>query len=358
MNWIRHGAVAWCALFVACGGSTNDRAGSSTGDGGGSGKDAGQSAATTGGAAEAGGTSGAGGTSSAGGTTGSGAVYTGGRRANYGATTGAGPDGGVDCTGRGPFCDPPPDPEPPGKALCGGVECTDGQACCLNTLKCYDPANKAAACPTRVPSTPDPNGRPACASNADCAADEYCETNGYAVGGRSLCGGTGFCQSRSNCGVSQGMEYCGCDGRTYPNVQTACYYGTRIAQPGACGSQQTIGGGGASSGRTFTVCGADSQCPSGSRCCAITGLCYTDAEAGLCAYPPEGTSRACLTNADCFSDTEYCAGTGCGTPGGCKSVGQCGALLKPVCGCDSQTYVNADCAASKGVRVKSDGECP
>ena len=175
--------------------------------------------------------------------------------------------------------------------------------------------------------------------------------------GGAVCGGAGFCQSRTNCGTSAGSVYCGCDGRTYPNIQTACFYGVRTSNMGACGSEQLIGGGGRSGGRKLTLCGADSQCPDGQSCCALTGLCYEKADAALCAYPPEGTSRACLTNADCFTEDEFCDGAGCTGPGGCKRYGACGALLKPVCGCDRQTYVNAECASSKGVRVASDGEC-
>jgi hypothetical protein len=131
----------------------------------------------------------------------------------------------------------------------------------------------------------------------------------------------------------------------------------RIANPGACGSVQLLGGGGSSAGKAVTLCGSDSQCPGGEHCCPITGLCYAEAEAALCAYPPEGSSRVCLTNDDCNADSEYCSAAGCDGPGGCKPLENCGALLKPVCGCDSQTYVNAECASSKGVRVASDGEC-
>ncbi len=133
----------------------------------------------------------------------------------------------------------------------------------------------------------------------------------------------------------------------------------RPAARGACGSTVQLGLGGSSAGIAVTLCGSDSQCPSGQHCCGITGTCFDAAHAALCVLPPPGTSRACLTDADCPFEGDYCSGDGCDSPGGCKAAtGSCGPLLAPVCGCDGQAYVNAQCADSVGMRVASTGACP
>jgi hypothetical protein len=131
----------------------------------------------------------------------------------------------------------------------------------------------------------------------------------------------------------------------------------RAVTSGECGKTVNIGQGGNSAGISRTLCGQDSQCASSERCCAITGFCYAEEKAALCALPPEGTTRPCLSNADCLTESEFCDGAGCDGPGGCKPFGTCGAVLEPVCGCDGKSYVNAPCAASAGVRVASRGQC-
>jgi hypothetical protein len=143
---------------------------------------------------------------------------------------------------------------------------------------------------------------------------------------------------------------------TYPNLQTACLAGVRTVGGDKCGTTINLGHGGTSAGVTRTLCGQDSQCPSGERCCHLTGFCFDDAHAALCAMPPEGTNYPCITNEDCLPG-DFCDAPSCDGPGGCKPIGFCDALLEPVCGCDGKTYVNPPCAASKGVRVASEGEC-
>lgn len=145
---------------------------------------------------------------------------------------------------------------------------------------------------------------------------------------------------------------CACDGNTYANPQTACAAGVPVAHQGACGEEIEYGY------ETRIPCARDDQCPSGSFCCGTRGICITEVRADLCAEPPEGTRSPCAEDGDCFPE-EYCAGPGCsGGPGGCVSPsGECGSELAPVCGCDGVTYLNAECAAGEGVRVRSDGEC-
>jgi len=245
----------------------------------------------------------------------------------------------------------------------------------MTSGECFDPETSAAACP-RPPADHDQQGRRTCSSSAHCDPLFFCDLD-YG----ELCGSVGHCQQISNCGSCGGGDnpsfcrICGCDGNTYPNVQTACRAGTAIAYQGAgCGETVQEGSGGAagaagsagSSGssnlppRIITPCGTNDDCTqTGELCCPITNRCYPKDDAGQCAEPPEGTRFPCTSNAQC-QDYEYCAGEGCGTPGGCKQreSGQCGVIFDPTCGCDGVSYTSGDCAIQSGTRVKSDGQCP
>jgi hypothetical protein len=243
-------------------------------------------------------------------------------------------------------------------SLCGGAVCAGDEACCLLTFQCFNPATHPEAC--RVPdNTSGPNGTTSCVSNADCAADEMC------AGINHGCGGLGYCTSRNNCGscatdsLGSPCTLCGCDGVTYVGGQDACAAGVRVAtMNGGCGENQTLGGGGAGgSVVTITYCGHDAQCPPGDVCCARTGECFDPDRPALCDQPESSESyRGCYTNADCYYGS--CIGAGCEGPGGCRDPGgPCSPVLRPVCGCDGQTYTNAECAESAGMRVASEGEC-
>jgi len=389
------------ALVVACGGSSKHET-SSGGNSGSSGDSSGASGTGGNGKGGSGATTSKGGTSGTGVGGGNGAapgaggdLPGGGGAAGSvpsGGGTGAFPGGGGDfgglpgtgAAGSGTFgqicnedgCflgDPNVMPiDPLGPIHCGGEECAKGEACCNSSGKCFNPMDDSEACP-RPPADDDPEGRRTCTSSAHCDELFYC-----ALDYNQLCGGVGHCQPISNCGSCGGggdgpnpCRLCGCDGNTYPNVQTACLAGTSIAYQGAgCGETIQEGGAAGASGaggssnsppHVVTPCGTNDDCTvDGEECCTITNRCYPTSDPGQCAQPPEGTRFPCTSNAQC-RQYEMCAGEGsCGSPGGCVSVdeGQCGIVYKLVCGCDGTTYTSADCARLSGVRVKSEGECP
>ena len=233
--------------------------------------------------------------------------------------------------------------------FCAGSPCAPNEDCCLVDGTCFDPVADPGAC--AAPTTPGRRGLTSCTASSQCNPGEYCAT-------QELCLGPGLCQSLTNCGSSSGMPMCGCDGVTYPDVQTACAVGVTIVGPGECGKPQVIGAGGSSAGKTVTYCATAAQCAAGEACCSITGQCHDASEPALCAFPPEGTTFPCVDDSQCYEGYEYCHGDGCSGPGGCKAIpSTCSGELEPVCGCDGQSYVNAGCAAAAGVRVDHPGEC-
>lgn len=240
-----------------------------------------------------------------------------------------------------------------GPAVCNGVECANNEECCLTTSKCFDPVASSTAC--SVPTEPGPQGQKACGASSQCAPGEFCQPVN-----NQLCLGPGFCQSKTNCGGTYTGAFCGCDGITYPNLQTACATGVAIVGWAACGESTLVGAAGGSAGLKVTYCAIDSQCASAEKCCGITGRCYDSSQPALCSFPPPGTSVPCLTDAQCLDGPEYCSGKGCTEPGGCVPVpgsGDCTGELAPVCGCDGKSYTNAKCAAAAGTRVAHDGSC-
>src|SRR6185436_11927049 len=101
----------------------------------------------------------------------------------------------------------------------------------MSNNRCFNPASEPEVCPRPEPD-PDHRDLTPCASNAHCGLGEYCTRQG----GGYLCQGDGFCYSRSNC-PSSGYAVCGCDGNSYPNVETACRSGTSASlfHGGGCG---------------------------------------------------------------------------------------------------------------------------
>lgn len=310
--------------------------------------DSGSGGAGTGGDGSTAGSGGTGGFAAVGGAAGTGAI------SGTGGVGGVGGVGGMSGTGGTGGVGPSNT-----VSLCGGVECGSDERCCLLTFQCFNPTTNPDAC--RVPDNtpPGPNGTTSCVSNADCAANEMC--TGLSQG----CGGLGYCTTRDNCGsCSTGSlggpcTVCGCDGVTYRGVEAACAAGVRVSSTGGgCGERQTLGGGGSGGSIvTITYCGADSQCPSGDRCCARTGECFDPTKPALCDPPVSGGFRGCYTDADCYYGV--CIGEGCEGPGACDdgSSSGCSSVLSPVCGCDGQTYTNAGCAHAEGMRIASNGAC-
>ena len=258
--------------------------------------------------------------------------------------------------------------------VCGGATCASGQVCCQTTGNCI--AAESTACP-KPPSNvywiPNPT---ACGSSADCSAAEYCMTDEFrppgTIGTQRCIGNSGHCQPINNCGYCSlpGSEYCtvcGCDGRTYASIQTACVAGVSAIHQGACG----VSSGGHDGGAYTVSCGTNAQCPANAQCCFRTGLCFDASEPWRCEVQPNGTMLNCASHEECESGagggsgneppTSLCAADGCGGPGLCLrrgSTNDCGGAVQQVCGCDGVTYVNACWARAAGTRVASNGACP
>ena len=116
-----------------------------------------------------------------------------------------------------------------GPRLCGGVECEEGDLCCILDGSCFNPKTQPSQCP--APSMPGPEGSVACGSDADCASGEFCAAK--------QCLGNGTCMDRNNCGSVPAASFCGCDGRVYPDMQSACFAGTGVSASKACGASRT-----------------------------------------------------------------------------------------------------------------------
>ena len=76
-------------------------------------------------------------------------------------------------------------------------------------------------------------------------------------------------------------------------------------------------------------------------------------------YPGE-CGDACRDNSACYWPGQYCRKP----PGNCGGFGYCDVIPSgctgpwdPVCGCNSMTYYNAECAAAEGVNVDYPGSC-
>src|SRR5206468_1805748 len=162
--------------------------------------------------------------------------------------------------------------------------------------------------------------------NAQCGTRQFC------IMDSGLCQGTGHCNPIGNCGSCSApgstCTVCGCDGNTYPNMQTACLASATMVSVMGAGCGETIdtdggrGAGGASDGgapRLVTLCGSSNDCGAGQLCCAITGFCYPTSDPDQCRMPPPGTRFPCTSDAQCNS-SEYCLGDGCSGPGGCVTM--------------------------------------
>jgi hypothetical protein len=232
---------------------------------------------------------------------------------------------------------------------CGGMQCPGGQICCFTSGACFEPSD-TSACPTAegAYTTSDaglpPNDGSPCNSDDDCVAGWICAGFG--------CLGPGQCEppEGNTCGSSSGETICGCDGNTYPNIQSLCPLHLRLAGDGTCGHQRP------GEPASHIVCGVDSNCPEGFQCCGLTDRCFDPTRPANCAVPPKGTRYSCTDDSDC--PDSFCYAPTCGGPKGCyEGHPECTSLNAPVCGCDGVTYLNSGCALHHHTSVAHDFAC-
>ncbi len=272
--------------------------------------------------------------------------------------------------------------------VCGCNGVTYGNACT---------ANAAGVSGLRGGECPPPGSCGGLHGGA-CAAGEFCN---YAQG--AFCGAadaTGVCTPFPETCPTVDDPVCGCDGMTYSNSCGANVAGVSVAHAGECDS--TNPGEGACGGLLGLTCAdsefcsyaADAFCgaadatgtctPKPESCdavydpvCGCDGVTYgseceanlagiSSAAAGECDEPPPTSGAICggLLGAGCPAD-QYCNFDEPAQCGAADATGLCAEKptgctgeFVPVCGCNGVTYSNACVAASAGVSVASQGECP
>jgi hypothetical protein len=123
---------------------------------------------------------------------------------------------------------------------CGDVECGAPKACCLRSLRCYDPRTEPEKCLPPDSGVDKEWGRPACASNAHCPRSTLCQLDNQDWWNNDSdqappapppmsCQGVGRCMPIGNCGnFIADCPICGCDGNLYRDQIEACLAGSNV----------------------------------------------------------------------------------------------------------------------------------
>lgn len=182
-----------------------------------------------------------------------------------------------------------------------------------------DPAGTGGSEPpssTPQPSKEGPEGA-ICGGIAGfgCATGLYCDFAPEAQCGAADQAGT--CKPMPEMCTEQYDPVCGCDDKTYANACHAARAGVAITAKGECASTSIP------EGELCGTRGVPGECAPGTYC-KFKDNCGATDSGGTCTVRPQACTK----------------------------------IFKPVCGCDGKTYPNECVAATEGVAVQSEGECP
>jgi len=215
------------------------------------------------------------------------------------------------CADRGcapDYCYPMYEPEDKQCYKSGYPKC-----CTKNKGNCPNGSKPGCECSPGTCSNSDSTRSERCmVGDGTCKGATYCQV------AEGTCGGEGRCEDMpAQCDRTL-KQVCGCNGETYDNECLAHAHGVSVDYEGGCGSQPA-------EGADCTLDGPDGQCGSEMFCAADAGQCN-------------------LRMA--------------GIPGTCRPYRDaCTMSYAPVCGCDLETYDNADCAQAAGANVAHEGAC-
>ncbi|ELR10922.1 Kazaltype serine protease inhibitor domain containing protein [Acanthamoeba castellanii str. Neff] len=252
----------------------------------------------------------------------------------------------------------------------------------------------------------------ACRNNSQCSADQYCRyepgitydnpciasSAGVSIDSLgaceecafgqfcrfdpSTCGGIGSCINAPDVCTAEMSPVCGCDNTTYDNLCFAQASGASILDPTSpcqaavsCTNSSDCAAVGEYCHFLPGECGGVGQCASIPQACTrllnpvcgcdnvtYDNLCLASAAGaslqalGSCGPDPGVGAGSCDRDSDCAAANQYCQFRDgeCGGPGVCVDTPQfCTLELRPVCGCDGETYGNQCAAQAQGVSIRS-----